>query len=79
MDDAENWKLNSHTGTDMYQVTWPSTCITNLQTMVHELGHSLGLSHSKERSAIMAPFHKVPAGLIHPWAISENNFLRTSH
>ena len=60
MDDAENWKLNSHTGTDMYQVTWPSTCITNLQTMVHELGHSLGLSHSKERSAIMAPFHKVP-------------------
>jgi len=46
MDDAENWTLKSHRGTDMYQ------------TMVHELGHSLGLSHSKERSAIMAPFHK---------------------
>merc|ERR1719189_3487015 len=46
MDDTEKWTLKTHRGTDMFQ------------TLVHELGHSLGLSHSDERSAIMAPFHK---------------------
>jgi len=46
MDDTEKWTLGTHRGTDMFQ------------TLVHELGHSLGLSHSDERSAIMAPFHK---------------------
>ena len=59
MDDAENWTLKSHRGTDMYQVGL-AVHLSHVQTMVHELGHSLGLSHSKERSAIMAPFHKVP-------------------
>jgi len=46
MDDTEKWTLKTHRGTDMFQ------------TLVHEIGHSLGLSHSDVRSAIMAPFHK---------------------
>lgn len=46
MDDTEKWTLKTHRGTDMFQ------------TLVHEIGHSLGLSHSDAREAIMAPFHK---------------------
>merc|ERR1712192_289398 len=36
--------------------TWGGTDM--IQTLVHEIGHSLGLSHSDVREAIMAPFHK---------------------
>merc|ERR1711971_797764 len=46
MDDTEYWSINSYRGTNM------------LQTMVHELGHSLGLSHSDVRDAVMAPFYR---------------------
>merc|ERR1719187_638810 len=46
VDDTEFWTIESFKGTNL------------LQTMVHELGHSLGLSHSDVRSAIMAPFYK---------------------
>ena len=46
MDDTEYWTITSYRGTNM------------LQTLTHELGHSLGLSHSDVREAIMAPFYR---------------------
>jgi len=46
VDDTEYWTINSYRGTNL------------LQTMTHELGHSLGLSHSDVRTAIMAPFYR---------------------
>ena len=46
VDDTEYWTIGEYKGTNL------------LQTMVHELGHSLGLSHSDVRDAIMAPFYR---------------------
>jgi len=46
MDDTERWTINTYDGTNL------------LQTLAHELGHSLGLSHSDVSDAIMAPFYK---------------------
>lgn len=45
-DDQEYWTMEQYTGTNLYQ------------TAAHEFGHSLGLSHSDVRSALMAPFYK---------------------
>ncbi|XP_013195413.2 matrix metalloproteinase-14 isoform X1 [Amyelois transitella] len=45
-DDAETWTINSKRGTNLFQVA------------AHEFGHSLGLSHSDVRSALMAPFYR---------------------
>ncbi|XP_023326173.1 matrix metalloproteinase-24 [Eurytemora carolleeae] len=45
VDDTEYWTIDSFKGTNL------------LQTVVHELGHSLGLSHSDVRDSIMAPFY----------------------
>ena len=45
-DDEEKWTKNEYRGTNMFQVA------------AHEFGHSLGLSHSDVRSALMAPFYK---------------------
>jgi len=46
IDDSEYWSVQSFKGTNLKQ------------TIVHELGHSLGLSHSDRREAVMAPFYR---------------------
>ncbi|XP_066258815.1 matrix metalloproteinase-14 isoform X8 [Euwallacea similis] len=45
-DATEAWSINSYRGTNLFQVA------------AHEFGHSLGLSHSDVRSALMAPFYR---------------------
>ncbi|XP_052123975.1 stromelysin-3 isoform X2 [Frankliniella occidentalis] len=45
-DDSERWTINSFSGTNLKQVA------------AHEFGHSLGLSHSDVRAALMAPFYR---------------------
>ena len=44
--DSEAWTVNTFKGTNL------------LQTAAHEFGHSLGLSHSDQFSALMAPFYR---------------------
>jgi matrix metalloproteinase-14 (membrane-inserted) len=46
VDDTEYWTIDSFKGTNL------------LQTITHELGHSLGLSHSDVIEAMMAPFYR---------------------
>ncbi|XP_020290861.1 matrix metalloproteinase-14 isoform X2 [Pseudomyrmex gracilis] len=45
-DDSERWTIRSYRGTNLFQVA------------AHEFGHSLGLSHSDVKSALMAPFYR---------------------
>lgn len=45
-DDDERWTINSYKGTNLFQVA------------AHEFGHSLGLSHTDEKAALMAPFYR---------------------
>jgi len=45
-DNSEYWTINSYSGTNL------------LQTAAHEFGHSLGLSHSDQYKALMAPFYR---------------------
>ena len=46
LDDDEEWTIKSAEGTNM------------LQTLTHEIGHSLGLSHSDNPNSVMAPFYQ---------------------
>lgn len=45
-DASEAWSIKSYRGTNLFQVA------------AHEFGHSLGLSHSDVREALMAPFYR---------------------
>ncbi|KAJ9594898.1 hypothetical protein L9F63_013803, partial [Diploptera punctata] len=45
-DDTEPWSVRSYRGTNLFQVA------------AHEFGHSLGLSHSDVKTALMAPFYR---------------------
>ncbi|XP_044752543.1 macrophage metalloelastase-like [Coccinella septempunctata] len=54
-DDSETWTINSVEGTNLLQVA------------NHEIGHSLGLSHSEELSASMSPLYNdyIPDFMLH--------------
>jgi len=45
-DDSEQWTKGTFRGTNL------------LQTAAHEFGHSLGLSHTDDNEALMAPFYR---------------------
>ena len=47
IDEDEDWTVNTSRGTSL------------LMTTTHELGHSLGLSHSNNRNSLMAPFYRI--------------------
>jgi len=52
-DNSEYWTINSYSGTNL------------LQTAAHEFGHSLGLSHSDQYRALMAPFYRGYESKVH--------------
>ena len=63
----------------MYQVTWPSTCITHCRPWCTSWATPSGSPTPRSAPPSWHPSTRCRARLIHPWALSENNLLRRSH
>ena len=69
-DNGEDWTVNKYKVSFMMMVFSVHACnvwlpyrqgVSLLQSVTHELGHSLGLLHSNNYRAMMSPYHKVMA------------------
>ena len=62
-DDGEDWTVNKYKVGELdFQFAFTFVIcqgVSLLQSVTHELGHSLGLLHSNKYGAMMSPYHKV--------------------